>query len=115
MSNAETSDALSIGTATRIRELLDERSMTPQDLSYETRINAGVISRWLRGAVMPNARSIITICTYFGVSSDWLLGLSTERHHGRLVSRTAAEIVDMTDQLEANERQRQASRNRRQS
>ena len=115
MGNAETSDALAIGTGVRIRELLDERSMTPQDLSYETRINAGVISRWLRGAVMPNARSIITVCTYFGVSSDWLLGLVAERRPAPPRSRTAVEIVDMTSELEASPPPRRESRSRRRS
>ena len=107
--------ALSNLIGQRLAVLIAESGKSQTETSYDLRVPAAMISRWSSGAQVPSVESVIRICDHFGVSSDWLLGLSTERHHGRVVSRTAAEIVDMTDQLEANERQRQVSRSRRQS
>ena len=102
-------DLLSEEFALRMRELLESNALSAQDLSYETRINAGVISRWLKAETLPSAKSIVVLCSYFNVSADWLLGLSTELRPARVRARTADEIVAMTDELAANPPRRRAS------
>lgn len=99
--------------AERLQLLMLERGLSQQRLSYELEVGPSVINRWAKGRNAMSASSIITICRYFNVSADWLLGLSDERHPAPLRARTADEIVAMTDELVANPPRRRASENPR--
>lgn len=99
----------------RFAELMIERGMSQQDTSYALRLSPTVINRWVKGKHAISAANIVTICRYFDVSADWLLGLSDERRRHAPRARTAEEIVAMTDVLAVTERPRPASRTRRRS
>lgn len=99
--------------AERLQQLMSERGLSQQRLSYELEVGPSVINRWANGRNAMSASSIITICTYFNVSADWLLGLSDERRPAPTRTRTAEEIVAMTDELIANPPPPRSTRTRR--
>jgi hypothetical protein len=41
-------------------------------------INKGILLHTANNKGMPNSRQLIPICQYFGVSADYLLGLSDD-------------------------------------
>lgn len=60
--------------STRLREL--RGSMSQQDFANKIGVKQTSYSSWERGVKDPAASTIATIASTFGVSSDWLLGLS---------------------------------------
>ena len=59
----------------RLKELIDYNQITSYRLSQALNVSKSVVHYWLNGKTTPNADYIIAICQYFGVSSDYLLGL----------------------------------------
>ena len=49
--------------------------MSQEKLAKETGLSQSAIAFWEKGQRVPNALAVITLARYFGVSSDWLLGL----------------------------------------
>lgn len=66
----------------KLFELMKERNITAKKLSDDTKISTGNISDWKSGRSTPSAERIVLLATYFGVSSDYLLGLDTEQKVG---------------------------------
>ncbi|MBQ8792568.1 MAG: helix-turn-helix transcriptional regulator [Clostridia bacterium] len=60
----------------RLKELRKERGMTRSQLAEELGISEPTISRWENGLRIPTMDSIILLCKYFKVTSDYLIGLS---------------------------------------
>ncbi len=63
----------------RLRELVAETGKSYRKVAEEIGITKGVLLRAANGQAMPNSRQLITICQFFGVSADWLLGLKETR------------------------------------
>lgn len=61
--------------AERLRELRDERNLSQRMLSNETGIPQSSIALWESGTRIPAATAVVTLAKYFGVSTDFLLGL----------------------------------------
>lgn len=62
----------------RLKELRLNQQLTQQLLSKEIDINDRTIRRYESGEMQPTATTIIKIANYFGVSADYLLGLSDD-------------------------------------
>ena len=60
----------------RIKELRVERGITQAQLARDTGLTISAISKWEQGSRVPSAMVIITLAKYFGVSSDYLLGIT---------------------------------------
>ncbi|MCI8499420.1 MAG: helix-turn-helix transcriptional regulator [Clostridia bacterium] len=60
----------------RLKELRAEKKLTQSQLAKETGLSQSAIALWENGQRIPNALAIITLCKYFQVSSDFLLGVS---------------------------------------
>jgi len=99
----------------RIAQLIGESGKTQSETSYDLRVPPAMLSRWSSGASIPSVENLIRIAEHFGVSADWILGLSTERTRAVVRLRTAAEIVEMTDELAANPPPPRERSNRRRS
>ena len=60
----------------RINTLLANRFKRQKDLATALGVNDNTISYFVSGKRMPNTEQIIKISDFFGVSADYLLGLS---------------------------------------
>ena len=58
-----------------LKEMRLSRGMSQEKLAKETGLSQSAIAFWEKGQRVPNALAVITLARYFGVSSDWLLGL----------------------------------------
>ena len=60
----------------RLKYLIGARKETATSLARGLGIKRQSVSQYLDGATRPNSDKLIKISEYFGVSSDYLLGLS---------------------------------------
>ena len=65
----------------RYETLCQEHGMKPQNPKMQEVVEAssGTISGWKKG-VMPKTETVVRIAKYFGVTTDYLLGLSDSRN-----------------------------------
>ena len=61
--------------AQRLKELRKEKSLTQDELSKATGIGRPCISRWELNQTIVNGEQLIILARFFGVSTDYLLGL----------------------------------------
>ena len=59
----------------RLKELRIEKNLSQRALSKELGYSQPAIARWEYGTQIPNIDVAITIAKYFGVTTDYLLGL----------------------------------------
>ena len=64
---------------TRLRELLAPKGVTITALADKLEISRQAVSQYQDGSTQPNLQSLAEIAKYFGVSTDWLLGLTDVR------------------------------------
>lgn len=65
--------------ASRLQLLMDEQDMNAADLERATKIKQMTIGRYLKKERTPNVEYVVTLAKYFGVSVDWLLGVTDTR------------------------------------
>lgn len=63
----------------RLVELRKENGKSQYQVSVETGLSQSAISYWETGERDPAAKAIIELSRYYGVASDYLLGLSDKR------------------------------------
>lgn len=59
----------------RLKELRDERNLSQMQLAIDAGLTQSAIASWETGSRVPSAQAIIVLAKFFGVSSDYLLGL----------------------------------------
>ncbi len=59
----------------RLKELRQEKGLSQAQLAKATGISTGAIGFWETGERVPNAQSVIVLAKFFGVTTDYLLGL----------------------------------------
>ncbi len=65
--------------ATKLRELIEERSTTIKDVAEHLGFSRQAVSQYYNGDTQPNVDAILKIAEYFNVSCDYLLrGISSE-------------------------------------
>ena len=62
----------------RIRELREDRDKTQQEIALVLGTSQTMYARYERGANELPIRHLITLCRYYGVSADYILGLKDE-------------------------------------
>lgn len=60
----------------RLRELRLEKKLTQKQAAEIFKTNNSSISDWECGRAEPGIEIIIAICKYFGVTADYLLGIT---------------------------------------
>ena len=59
----------------RLRELRTEKGLSIQALSKQIQIGVASICRWENGQADVKGAQLVVLAKYFGVTSDYLLGL----------------------------------------
>ena len=59
----------------RLQQLINDKSITQQILAKHTNISESIIFYWVRGLKQPTADNIIIVARYFGVTTDYILGV----------------------------------------
>lgn len=62
----------------RLKELREDRGLSQRQLSEQVKLNQANISRWEKGTQKPTSDCIILLAKFFGVTTDYLLGVSDE-------------------------------------
>ena len=62
----------------RLTDLLKENNLSKRELGKQTKISAQSISDWSTGKVQPTAENIYVLAKFFGVSTDYMLGISDD-------------------------------------
>ncbi|MCL2189242.1 MAG: helix-turn-helix transcriptional regulator [Defluviitaleaceae bacterium] len=60
----------------RLRELLDADGVRTEEVADAVGIGSSAVRSWCTGYARPDIDKIPAICRFFGVSADWLLGIS---------------------------------------
>lgn len=63
----------------RVLIICKEKGITPAELERAVDVGNGSVKRWVKGAI-PSGTTLEKIATKYGVSTDWLLGLTEYRN-----------------------------------
>ena len=58
----------------RLKELRNEKELTQEELAKELGVNRGTLAKWENGTRETNFAMLVKIATFFGVTTDYLLG-----------------------------------------
>lgn len=59
----------------RLKELRLEKNLTLVELAAETKLSRSAIQQWENNLRVPNVNAVITLAKFFGVTTDFLLGV----------------------------------------
>lgn len=62
----------------RMRDLREDRDKTQREIAQVLGTSQTMYARYERGANELPIRHLVTLCRYYGVSSDYLLGLKDD-------------------------------------
>lgn len=62
----------------RLSDLLEKRNVTWKEVSYSLKIGKNQRKLWEDKDTAPDGETLVKLCRYFNVTSDYLLGLSDE-------------------------------------
>lgn len=71
----------------RIRDLREDHDKTQQEIADYLDTSQTMYARYERGANELPLRHLISLCNYYKVSTDYILGLSKEKHSNRCCKR----------------------------
>jgi transcriptional regulator with XRE-family HTH domain len=86
----------------RVKLLCSERGISLRKLSRDCGFSAATITKWKDHA--PSADKIQKVADYFGVSTDWLNGLSAVRNFEQDVYYTNPDIAEKVQRLSDKQR-----------
>ncbi len=62
--------------AERLKDLRLEKGLSQRELAKSVNISHVAIARWESASRVPNAEAVVTLAKFFGVTTDYLLGLT---------------------------------------
>lgn len=88
----------------RIRELREDRDLRQIDVSAATGIDQKTLSNYETGKTNPDSFAIIRLADFFDVSTDYLLGRTSDRKQSvdsliKKVERLQNELSELKSQL----------------
>lgn len=63
----------------RMRVLRESDTSTQRELADLTKVPLAVLNRAIRGTATPSPDALVKIANHYGVSTDWILGLTDKR------------------------------------
>ena len=67
-----------------IKRLRRERGITQEELAERMNISAPAVSKWERGETLPDITMVLPLASYFGVTTDELLGFDETKNEERI-------------------------------
>lgn len=64
--------------AERLKELRNEKGKSQKELANELNFSIPTLSHWECGYQEPSYKDLISLCRYFEVSTDYLLGITSD-------------------------------------
>lgn len=92
--------------AEKIKSLREARKITQSELARQLGITRNGVNSWEQGLSTPSPASIVELAKFFGVSTDYLLGVSSSQ----AVDATGLSQRDVALLAELSERLKQANR-----
>ncbi len=92
----------------RIRYLRKEHELSQQELAQKLGVNQTAVSQWERGVTTPSSVVMVNLCKLWGVTPDFLLGLSDERTSSTIQQVDTEELQllkELLDQLTPDQQQ----------
>lgn len=66
----------------KIRDLREDHDMTQSDIAQILNTTKNQVGKYERGEQHMNIRHLITLCNFYNVSADYVLGLEEGRPYG---------------------------------
>ena len=79
---------------TRLRQLIDERKVSQQEVADYVGISRQAVAQWKDGKTIPDAYNFQKVSEFFGVPYDYMLGKSDSRVHENML---LAENLGLSD------------------
>ena len=82
----------------RIQSLKEEKGLSDRDVERGAGIANANIGQWRRGVCKPSLANIVRLSNFFGVSLDYLLGLSNLREraeHAASLSEEEKQLIEL--------------------
>lgn len=67
-----------------VKRLRREKGITQETLAEHLHISIAAVSKWERGEALPDISMVIPLASYFGVSTDEILGLDTAKNEEKI-------------------------------
>ncbi len=84
---------------TILKRLRIDAGITQNQLSKDLSIGQATISQWESGASKPTADALIALSKYYGVSVDFILGISHEKEGDGKLDQDVEECIALIDNL----------------
>lgn len=81
-----------------LQKLMSEHEMSNYKLAKELGCSQTTVSNWLSGSFLPQNRAKKQLCDLFGVSENYLLGLSPEQQ----LAEATAQFAEVSAELDAD-------------
>ena len=78
----------------RLKSLINEKGLKYRDVEKATGIKYYTINAYANGKVQPDMDSLVALCIFFNVSSDYLVGISDKPYPDK--------VYKFIDEIESN-------------
>lgn len=82
-----------------LKRLRLDAGITQKQLSHDLSIGQATVSQWESGAAKPTADALIALSKYYGVSTDFILGVSQDREGDGKMDKDVEECIALIDNL----------------
>lgn len=79
-----------------IKKLRKEKELTQEELAEQLMVSAQAVSKWENGSSMPDISQVVPIANFFGVTTDYLFGISDQDDRDE-VRKALGEIYKIYD------------------
>ena len=85
----------------RLKQLRDEQEISQYELADTLKLSRGVLGNYEQGRREPDYDTLIYIANYFGVTTDYMLGISEERELNEKAKSRVEHLMNKAVQLPA--------------
>ena len=88
-----------------LKRLRIDAGKTQKQLANDISIGQATISQWENGTSKPTADALIALSEYYGVTADFILGISRDKEGDGKLSDDVEECIALFDNLTNEQRQ----------